>query len=34
MGIVIICILVALSVMACCKVSGECSRGEEKKNGK
>ena len=29
--IVVICIVAAVTIMACCKVSGDCDREEEKK---
>lgn len=37
MGIVVVVIIVlvnVLTLLACCKVSGECSREEERQNGK
>ena len=30
----IIAVIVTLIILACCKVSGDCSREEEKRNGR
>lgn len=33
-AVIIIAVVLVVAVLACCKVSGDCSREEERKDGK